>query len=138
MTAILTHPADTRTPVDRAAPVLVAPHPEHAPAGTHRSGNVQSAEVYRRRRLVVLALVFSMLVGVWSYGCSSQSSGASETRSFDAGVVVVKPGDTLWSIATWLDPGADPRRLVAELRELAGSAVLRPGQRLVIPAELIK
>ena len=79
-----------------------------------------------------------MLVGVWSYGCSSQSSGASETRSFDAGVVVVKPGDTLWSIATWLDPGADPRRLVAELRELAGSAVLRPGQRLVIPAELIK
>ena len=93
--------------------------------------------MYRRRRLLVLAVVLSIVVGLWSYGNSSRSSGTTAARSADAVVVVVQPGDTLWSIATWLDPGADTRRLVDQLSGLAGSTVLRPGQRLVIPADLL-
>ncbi len=129
MTAILTHPADSRSVRPR-----VAAHP----GATRPRAHVQPAEVYRRRRLLVLAVVFSMVVGLWSYGYSSQSTSSTDTRSLDAVVVVVQPGDTLWSIATWLDPGADPRRLVDELSDLTGSATLQPGQRLVIPANLLE
>lgn len=129
MTAILTHPADSSSVRPR-----VAAHPGAARPRAH----VQPAEVYRRRRLLVLAVVFSMAVGLWSYGNSSQSASTTGTRSLDAVVVVVQPGDTLWSIATWLDPGADPRRLVDELSDLTGSTTLQPGQRLVIPANLLE
>ena len=50
-------------------------------------------------------------------------------------VYVVKPTDTLWSIATRHYAG-DPREGVWKLRErneLAG-AMLRPGQRLTLPS----
>lgn len=49
------------------------------------------------------------------------------------GVYIVQPGDTLWSIALRLDPGADPRVVVAELEAQAGSDTLRAGQRLHLP-----
>ena len=50
-------------------------------------------------------------------------------------VYVVRPADTLWSIATSHYAG-DPREAVWKLRERNGLAgtVLRPGQRLVLPA----
>lgn len=45
----------------------------------------------------------------------------------------VQPGDTLWSIASRLEPGADPRPLVDRLQaELHGRPLL-PGERLVLP-----
>ncbi len=153
MTAILTHPADPRSLRPRVAahPGVARPRtqgpfaahdPRTAPSTDRPSAHglrvVQPAEVYRRRRLLVLAVVLSMVVGLWSYGNSSRSSSAAGTRSLDAVVVVVQPGDTLWSIATWLDPGADPRRLVDELSDLTGSTTLQPGQRLVIPANLLE
>ena len=136
MTAILTHPADSRSVRPRVADARTYGPRTDGPVTD--GPRVQPAEVYRRRRLLVLAVVFSMVVGLWSYGNSSQSTSTTDTRSLDAVVVVVQPGDTLWSIATWLDPGADPRRLVDELSDLTGSTTLQPGQRLVIPANLIE
>jgi hypothetical protein len=44
--------------------------------------------------------------------------------------VVVRPGDTLWSIATSLAPDDDVRAVVDELAERAGGADLQPGQRI--------
>ena len=98
----------------------------------------QPVEVYRRRRLLVLAVVLSLFVGLWSFGRSAQSASPAETRSPDAIVVVVQPGDTLWSIASWLDPGSDPRPLVEVLSGIAGSNTLQPGQQLVIPSHLLE
>jgi LysM repeat protein len=57
------------------------------------------------------------------------SSGAGHERSY-----VVKPTDTLWSIAAARYPG-DPREGVWKLERrnhLAGTAIV-PGQRLVVP-----
>ena len=45
-------------------------------------------------------------------------------------VHVVVPGDTLWSIAAELDPGADPRPLVDALAERTGGTTLQVGQRI--------
>jgi LysM repeat protein len=47
-------------------------------------------------------------------------------------VVVVQPGDTLWTIAERVAPERDPRDIVTELRRRNGlpSADVRAGQRL--------
>ena len=71
--------------------------------------------------LAVLALV----VGI----AARPSGGAGRTR-----VYVVKPADTLWSIAA-ANYAGDPREGVWELEHrnhLAGTTVV-PGQKLVIP-----
>ena len=54
----------------------------------------------------------------------------------DAASYVVKPGDTLWSIATRFRPGSDPRLVVdriAGANDLDAGALV-PGQRVTIPA----
>lgn len=130
MTAILTHPSDSPS-------IHATDHLGVVPAAS-LSGVARPAEVYRRRRLLVLAAVLSLTVGLWSFGNSAQSASTRHTRSHDAVVVVVQPGDTLWTIATWLDPDADPRRLVDALNGIAGSSALRSGQQLVIPAGLLE
>ncbi len=53
--------------------------------------------------------------------------------------VVVQPGQTLWSVARQVAPGADVRETVARIKDLNGlsgpsSDVVVPGQQLVVPA----
>lgn len=53
-------------------------------------------------------------------------------------VVVVGTGDTLWSVAERVAPARDPREVVAALERAnrLGSAVVLPGSRLDVPADL--
>ena len=46
---------------------------------------------------------------------------------------VARPGDTLWSIASQIQPGGDPRPLVAELEQQLHGAELAVGDRLTLP-----
>lgn len=46
---------------------------------------------------------------------------------------VVHSGDTLWSIATRLDPSGDPRPLVAELTASLHGSEIRAGEHIVVP-----
>lgn len=51
--------------------------------------------------------------------------------------VVVKPGDTLWALASEVDAAADPRTVIGtiiELNKLRSAADIHPGDRLVVPA----
>jgi hypothetical protein len=75
-----------------------------------------------------LLMVLTVAVIGWALLARS-SSGAGHERSY-----VVKPTDTLWSIAAARYPG-DPREGVWKLERrnhLAGTAIV-PGQRLVVP-----
>ena len=47
------------------------------------------------------------------------------------------PGDTLWSIAGNIAPGADTQQVIADIVSLnqLETATVQPGQRLSIPAE---
>jgi nucleoid-associated protein YgaU len=74
----------------------------------------------------------------------SSSSGAVDARptpvvgaGHDAGqhLVVVRPGDTLWSIATRVDPDADPRPLVDAMSDARDGAPLVPGETVRVPAD---
>lgn len=48
-------------------------------------------------------------------------------------VYEVRPGDTVWSIASTMEPGADPRQLVDEIESSIPGGVLRAGETLRLP-----
>ncbi len=76
-------------------------------------------------RLLLIALIAATAWGFFV----RPSDGAGRERTY-----VVRPGDTLWSIAE-RSYGGDPRAGVWRLRERNGlvTALLRPGQRLAVP-----
>ena len=96
-----------------------------------------SPEVYRRRRLAVVAVVVGLVLGLASFGRQADATPTADARAAEAVLVVVQPGDTLWTIAESLVDGADPRPLVAELSEIAGGASIQPGQLLRVPGDLV-
>jgi nucleoid-associated protein YgaU len=67
-------------------------------------------------------------------GAPAPSSGAAPAGvAAGAEVVVVEPGDTLWSIARRVEPTGDVRPVVDRLVAANGSTVIVPGQELVVP-----
>ena len=80
--------------------------------------------------MFVRLVLVSLLVALLWWGFAPRGSEASQgERSY-----VVQPADTLWSIAE-SHLGGDPREGVWRLQERnrLETALLRPGQRLIIP-----
>ena len=77
---------------------------------------------------VAVALAMSALSGA-----AAQAGSAPSTNSFE--YITVASGESLWDLAAWVAPDADPREVVAALIELnqLGSGDVQPGQRLAIP-----
>jgi len=98
-----------------------------------------SATVRRRRVLLgtVVAALLTLLALPWggAGGRPLASSGAALVGAPVAhhALYVVQPGDSLWSIAERLDPGGDPRPLVAKLAAQVGGDTVVPGEHLVLP-----
>jgi hypothetical protein len=94
----------------------------------------------RRRRLLLGATAAGILValalpwgGAGGHPLATPGpvlAGAAVTAGAD---YVVQPGDTMWSIARRLDPGADPRVIVAQLEAQVGSDSLQAGERIHLP-----
>ena len=100
-----------------------------------------SRATYVRRRLSVAGLAVGLVLvtaqaGVALGGSSPESSGRAPTvSSADAPVAadaaastVVRPGDSLWSVAERLAPESDPRPVVDALREARRGAPLLVGE----------
>jgi hypothetical protein len=92
------------------------------------------------RRLLPGAATLAVLAGVLM-GASALASAdhrpittlPGSVKTPGGWVYVARPGDTLWSIATRLQPTGDPRPIVAKLQsELRGSELV-PGDRLLLP-----
>lgn len=113
--------------------------PHQIPAPVAASPRL-APEIYRARRLAVLALAIGLIVGT-AVGLVSNGNqaGASlgDHAADDALVVTVMPGDTLWQIARSLSPNNDPRGLVHDLASIAGAGPIQPGQQLVIPRSVL-
>ena len=111
--------------------------------------NVPTQPNYVLRRLgVALAVIATTVVSVFGVG----AAGAERTESTESTesavepvssevvevaevtVVLVQPGDTLWTIAERVAPNVDRRAAVDELAKIAGGSMLEVGQRLEIPA----
>lgn len=88
----------------------------------------------RRGRLAIflacMAAVCATLVMVAGTAIGSGEAGEPvPTR-----VVTVQPGDTLWGIAAQVAPGADPREVIEQIRDLnAVGATLQAGDKLDVP-----
>ena len=77
-------------------------------------------------KVLLLSLAALVLWGV----VARASHGGRPTSLY-----VVRPHDTLWSIATRVAPGDDPRDAVWRIRRLnrlAGATIV-PGEKLVVP-----
>ena len=120
-------------------------------SATVASGLLGASQVTRmtfwRRRIVCLT---ALLLGLWvlsaSFGSLFASQGvenptvlptvmesaASESLSSGSSVIV-KPGDTLWSIARQLQPAGDIRPLVDRIAKINNGHSLIAGQALLLP-----
>jgi Tfp pilus assembly protein FimV len=121
----------------------------HAPRAAIARGpfgarRVTTPATFRRRRLAVALLALAVVVvaaragvalGGTPLAAPERRPASSATTSIGArgpAVVVVHPGDTLWSIATRLAPDEDPRPIVDALAAAHGTTLL-PGERLRLP-----
>ncbi len=110
-----------------------------------------SRSTYRRRRLWAAALVLGAVIVTGEAGAAlggaplapperspslstARPGSQSGSQSGSASVVVVRQGDTLWSIVERHLPGADPRPLVDELSAARHGAPLVPGETIRLPA----
>jgi hypothetical protein len=104
------------------------------PVGTRRSG---ASPAVLRRRLAAVALLVALVVGlalpVSALGGKPLSDGAASAPLVAQTFYTVRPGDTLWSIATRLDPSGDPRPLMTQLAPETGSDTVLVGERIWLP-----
>lgn len=105
----------------------VAAHPVPAPTVNVR--------LTRRGRMVLFmtVLVAALLSCALLAGPALSIGSVHRTPTK---TVVVQPGQTLWDIATRIDPTADPRDVVAEivrLNSLTDGGSVRVGQPLAVP-----
>jgi LysM domain len=96
---------------------------------------VARTRVRRRRLGASLLLIGLAVVFLRATPGSARPSGSSAAHAVR---YVVRPGDTLWSIARRLAPSEDPRRLVDELgrRNDVDPGHLIPGQTIVVPPDV--
>lgn len=92
------------------------------------------------RRLLPGAATLAVLLSVW-FGAGALSSLNRLGLSVPTAAVKVpggylytaRPGDTLWSIASKLEPNGDPRPLVYSLEQQLHGAQLVAGDKLKLP-----
>jgi hypothetical protein len=95
--------------------------------------------VYWRRRILVAALAVALVLVMAQAGAALGGSLATpERRPASASApartsgrsTVVRPGDSLWSVAARLAPGVDPRPVVDALAAARHGTVLVPGETI--------
>ena len=116
-------PAVTTRP-DRRQPAAVARSVSHPRA-------VGSLRLTRRGRIVGLLIIAAVAYGAFGLGRASAVSDAPVSRPQE---VVVKSGDSLWTIAVRSMPNQDPRDAVAKLKSLnhLSGAQVEVGERLKV------
>lgn len=84
--------------------------------------------------VALTALILALVVGMFTFGVSGANASSAETKS-DFSYVSIHAGETLWDLATRLDPHADPRDVIAEIMQLNAltSSEVEVGQRIALP-----
>jgi len=98
------------------------------------------AVLARRRRLTALVVSTVILLATWGMvgllaglQTSHLETLPGSHRVANGYVYTVRPGDTVWSIATRLNPSGDPRPLVAQIEASLHGASIVPGQQIRVP-----
>lgn len=136
-------PAVAARPTQPARPVRSASERGARPGLPRRSSGPRSGRAPRREPVVrltrrarvlgvMLALVLALALGSWA---GAVLGGSGELRLAGDRSVVVRSGDTLWSIASDLGGDGDVRAVIDEIQRLNGldDGHLQPGQELRLP-----
>lgn len=108
-----------------------------------RAANPPRLRLTRRGRIVLIGLPLVLLAAILFSlaGLLNSPAKAADTASglavTPAVSVTVQPGESLWAIAGAVDPGRDPRDVIADivqLNDLDGGRVM-PGQQLFVPSK---
>lgn len=96
----------------------------------------ERAAVYWRRRAIAAALGLGIVLtaahaGVALGGSTTSSPGRSPHPHVER--VVVRDGDTLWSIAERLAPNSDPRPVVDAIVAARGTPDVQAGEAITLP-----
>jgi len=108
-----------------------------------RSAAPRPIRLTRRGRIVIAALAAFAVAGVaaliWLV-VAGRAQAAGHVRPGTSAAhsmlrVVVRPGDTLWGIATKADPNADPRIVIRQIMDdnALGGTAITAGQVLWVP-----
>jgi nucleoid-associated protein YgaU len=111
---------------------VVVVHRQPRPRVTRR----ERVAVYWRRRAIATALGLGIVLtaahaGVALGGSTTSTSGRSPHPHVER--VVVRQGDTLWSIARRVAPASDPRSVVDALAAARGTSDVRAGDTITWP-----
>lgn len=92
----------------------------------------------RRGRRAIALFLAALALGAIAAGLALTADGAqasAESGGQEFQYLVVEPGQTLWGIASDLDPSLDPRDVIADVVRLnqLPSSELMAGQRIAIP-----
>lgn len=123
----------SRSDAGRPKLVLVPPLPPEPPAPA-----ASTLRLTTRGRVVVVAILVAPLLLMLSLVFRSQVDASSDpTAPRPYPVIVVQPGDTLWTIAGRVAPERDPRAVIHQIREINGlaTAAIQAGQRLAVPPD---
>lgn len=104
-----------------------------------RAGRTKLRLTVRGRRVLaavaaaplIAGIAFSVLAG----GSALASGEQAAPVSFES--VTVMPGDTLWSIASEIAPGVDPRDVIDDIMRLnsLGTGAIQAGAVIAIPTQ---
>ena len=91
---------------------------------------------YVRRRLVALAAALGVVAALSGPVSAGARAWVTSPRLVSSRTYVVRPGDSLWSIAAAVAPDRDPREVIHDLDALNEAPVdrLTPGMVLDHPA----
>ena len=121
---VVTRPAAAR-------PVVTSPAASGVPTGSLR--------LTRRGRVVAAALAALLITALsLAAAISAQATGRSlpgRAAQQNLVQVMVRPGQSLWTVAESADPNADPRVVIQRIIDLNGlnSVAVQPGQQLWAP-----
>lgn len=139
MTAIANvTPIHPRFATERVAPAGIAG--VQAPVRLNSSSTPTSGRlrITRRGRIVLGALGAMLVAAVLAAVAMLSAPGAvasNEAGGQEFPYVLAQPGDSLWTIASELDPSADTRDVVAEIMRLnqLPSSGLQAGDAIAVP-----
>ncbi len=105
-------------------------------ARSAQAGRITPVRLTRRGRLVALALLSALLLGIVVLAMAPATATSERGDNVVAERVTVQPGDTLWAIAERARPDVDPRATIARIKDMNAltSGEAQAGQVLLVPA----
>ncbi len=132
MAAVMTTPrSDPRCPsgeMTRPVHLALVPMP---PVGLGRLPRVSRTTYWRRRLAVLLGAVIVVLAAGQAGAALGSSPLAAPGRPPSVERYIVRPGDSLWTVAGHVAPNQDPREVVDQLAEARHNSPLLVGETIV-------